>query len=78
VLPLAAYGLKQICKHEGLVNFKWQDDDSGSQWSVVQYHQFLRESDAAIKSQMKKSILTYNFDDVLATRMLEEWVRGNA
>ena len=37
VLPLSGYGLKKICKHERLVNFQWEDDEAGSQWSVVQY-----------------------------------------
>jgi uncharacterized protein len=36
ILPLSGYGLKKICKHADLVNFQWEDDESGSQWSVVQ------------------------------------------
>ncbi len=75
VLPLASYGLKQICKHEGLVNFQWQDDDSGSQWSVVQFVKYRMELIKERREQMKKDILTYNFDDVMATRKLEEWLR---
>lgn len=75
VLPVESYGLKQICKHEGLVNFQWQDDDSGSQWSVVQYVNFLNQANPALKAKLKEDILRYNRDDVLATRMLEMWVR---
>lgn len=75
VLPLASYGLKQICKHEGLVNFQWSDDDSGSQWSVVQFVKYRMELIKDRREQMKKDILTYNFDDVVATRKLEEWLR---
>lgn len=30
------------------------------------------------REQMKKYILTYNFDDVIATRKLEEWLRKMA
>ncbi len=77
VLPLASYGLKQICKHEGLVNFQWQDDDSGSQWSVVQFVKYRTETINDRREQLKKEILTYNFDDVVATRRLEEWLRNN-
>lgn len=76
VLPLASYGLKQICKHEGLVNFQWQDDDSGSQWSVVQFVKYRTEPVIVRREKMKREILDYNFDDVMATRRLEEWLRG--
>lgn len=76
VLPVAGYGLKPICKHEKLVDFQWEDDESGSQWSVVQYVNFLNEPDAAKKEAMRQAILTYNRDDVIATRRLEEWLRG--
>lgn len=76
VLPLASYGLKQICKHQGLVNFQWQDDDSGSQWSVVQFVKYRQELDNDRREQIKRDILTYNFDDVMATRKLEDWLRG--
>ena len=69
VLPVAGYGLKAICKHEHLVDFQWEDDESGSQWSVVQYVSFLNEA-------MKQAILTYNRDDVIATRKLEEWLKS--
>jgi uncharacterized protein len=75
VLPIASYGLKQICKHEGLVNFKWQDDESGSQWSVVKFEDYRREKNEENRQIIKKAILKYNFDDVLATQKLEEWLR---
>lgn len=78
VLPLAGYGLKQICKHEGLVNFQWSDDGSGSQWSVVQFVKYRTELIKSRREQMKNDILTYNFDDVMATRKLEEWLRGKS
>ncbi|WP_420555067.1 TM0106 family RecB-like putative nuclease [Neptuniibacter marinus] len=76
VLPLQGYGLKDICKHKDLVNFQWEDDNSGSQWSVVQFNRFLAESDPEMKAQLKAEILGYNRDDVIATRRLEEWLRA--
>ena len=76
VLPISSYGLKQICKHEGLVNFQWQDDESGSQWSVVQFVKYQAELLKDRREQMKKDILTYNYDDVMATRQLEIWLRN--
>ncbi len=75
VLPLNGYDLKSICKHPKLVNFQWQDDDSGSQWSVVQFNAFLETKDSASKASLKQAILGYNRDDVMATRKLEEWLR---
>lgn len=75
VLPLQGYGLKDICKHKDLVNFQWEDDSSGSQWSVVQFNRFLDEPEPAKKAKLKAEILGYNRDDVIATRRLEEWLR---
>ena len=76
VLPLQGYGLKDICKHKDLVNFQWEDDDSGSQWSIVQFNRFLAETDPQKKEKLKTEILGYNRDDVVATRRLEEWLRA--
>ncbi len=77
VLPLQGYGLKDICKHKELVNFQLEDDDSGSQWSIVQFNRFLAETDPQILEGLKTDILGYNRDDVIATRWLEEWLRAN-
>lgn len=76
VLPLQRYGLKDICKHPDLVNFQWENDESGSQWSVVQFKRFQSEANVTIKNVIKESILNYNRDDVTATRKLEMWLRG--
>lgn len=77
VLPLQGYGLKDICKHKNLVNFQWEDKDSGSQWSIVQFHRFLAETNQRNRENLKSEILGYNRDDVMATRRLEEWLRTN-
>ena len=75
VLPLSGYGLKAIAKHPDLVNFQWEDTESGSQWSVVQYVNFLNATDEGEREALKASILGYNRDDVMATYMLEQWLR---
>ena len=75
ILPLQRYGLKDICKHPGLVNFQWENDESGSQWSVVQFKRFQSEERLAVKNSIKETILNYNRDDVIATRRLELWLR---
>ena len=77
VLPLQGFGLKDICKHKQLVDFQWQDEVAGSQWSVVQFRRFVEQQDATARQQLKNSILKYNCDDVIATRRLEQWLRAN-
>ena len=76
VLPLQSYGLKDICKHPDLVNFKWKNDDSNGAWSIVKYDQFLNETSELIKKELKKEILEYNKDDVKATLYLEKWLKS--
>ncbi len=76
VLPLQGYGLKDICKHPNLVNFQWENEESGSQWSVVQFSRFLTATNLQDKLKLKSEILGYNRDDVVATRQLEEWLRS--
>lgn len=75
VLPLQGYGLKDICKHPDLVNFQWENEESGSQWSVVQFNRFRLETSLTEKQKLKAAILGYNRDDVMATRRLEVWIR---
>ena len=76
LLPLKSYGLKSICKAPNLVNFQWELQESGSQWSVVQYLQYLEADDEQEQMLLKDDILTYNRDDVRATRALEVWLRS--
>lgn len=76
VLPLQGYGLKDICKHPDLVNFQWENQESGSQWSVVQFNRFLSETNPRERQKLKTEILGYNRDDVVATRHLELWLRN--
>ncbi len=78
VLPLKGYGLKAICKDSRLVNFQWALEESGSQWSVVRYIDFLQTSDAMQREIIKQEILSYNRDDVKATRALELWLKSEA
>ena len=76
VLPLTGYGLKAICKHPKLVNFQWELPESGSQWSVVRYIDYLKAREPADRADIGREIETYNRDDVLATRALEVWLRS--
>ena len=74
ILPLYGYSLKAVCKDERLVNFQWQLQESGSQWSVVRYYDYLAETDEAKAERIQQEILTYNLDDVRATAALWDWV----
>ncbi len=76
VLPLKGYGLKDVCKHKGLVDFQWEDEGSGSQWSVVQFNLFQAETNRDKKEDLKSSVFGYNRDDVIATYRLEQWLKG--
>jgi len=76
VLPLKSYGLKAVCKAKDLVNFQWELSESGSQWSVVRYVDYLNCEHSAEREMIKQEILTYNRDDVKATRALELWLRA--
>ena len=75
-MPTNGYGLKEICKHKDLVNYQWELEESGSQWSVVRFHDFLQLSDGMKREAIKNEILNYNRDDVRATRALEVWLDG--
>jgi len=74
VLPLLSYGLKMICRDPRLVNFQWRLDESGSQWSVVRYYDYLDAGTDAAAAEIKAEILTYNEDDVRATQALTRWL----
>ncbi len=74
LLPVYSYTLKTICKHRNLVNFRWELEESGSQWSVVRYHDYIASLDKGEDASIKEEILTYNRDDVRATAALIEWI----
>ncbi len=42
----------------------------------MQFNHFLVEIDLQVKANLKADILGYNYDDVIATRWLEEWLRA--
>ena len=78
ILPLKSYGLKAVCKDPRLVNFQWTHEESGSQWSVVRYHDYLAATNDAERERIKSEILSYNEDDVRATDAMAHWLRSFA
>ena len=78
VLPVMSYGLKSICRDPRLVDFQWRLEESGSQWSVVRYHDYLAATDPDEAAAIRTEILTYNEDGGRATAALVEWLRAQA
>lgn len=79
VLPVLSYGLKSICRDERLVNFQWRLAESGSQWSVVRYYDYvaaLAAGNASLARGIRAEILTYNEDDVRATAAMVDWLNA--
>jgi predicted RecB family nuclease len=76
VLPVFSYGLKSICRDPRLVNFQWRLEESGSQWSVVRYYDYLDAESDAMAMEIKSEILIYNEDDVRATEALVTWLNN--
>ncbi len=74
VLPVMSYGLKSICRDPRLVNFQWRLEESGSQWSVVRYYDYLGAETETLAAEIKAEILTYNEDDVRATEAVIQWL----
>jgi uncharacterized protein len=75
VLPVLSYGLKSICRDSRLVNFQWRLEESGSQWSVVRYYDYMGAATETDLDEIKAEILTYNEDDVRATEAMVSWLR---
>ena len=79
VLPVRSYGLKPICRDPRLVDFHWRLQESGSQWSVVRYYDYVAALAAGQVSEaaaIKQEILIYNEDDVRATAAVVDWLQG--
>lgn len=71
VLPLAFYSLKDVATHIG---FAWRSHDASGANSVLWFEEWLKTKDPSLK----KKILDYNEDDVLATWKVERWLREQA
>jgi uncharacterized protein len=67
VLPLEGYSLKDIAPWLG---FSWSADNYKADDSMISYLEFQADGDHAHLN----NILTYNQDDLKATRMIRDWL----
>jgi predicted RecB family nuclease len=64
-------GLKVLA---GIAGFSWRDEDPSGEASIGWYEEATRDGSSAARERL----LTYNEDDVLATRALRHWLDGPA
>lgn len=70
LFPMPFYSLKDLATHMG---FNWRDSDASGANSIMWFEEWLKNK----KPELKKRILEYNEDDVRATKVVREWIRGN-
>ncbi|WP_305093342.1 TM0106 family RecB-like putative nuclease [Prescottella sp. R16] len=67
-------GLKKIAPIAG---FHWRDEEAGGEASMSWYREAVGYDGAPDESQRQR-LLEYNEDDVVATKVLREWMSGRA
>jgi predicted RecB family nuclease len=72
VLPLPSYGLKVV---EQLVGFERQLTEYQGNLAMARYIEACETSDPATREEIMTEILTYNEEDLDATRAVMEWLR---
>jgi predicted RecB family nuclease len=72
VLPLPSYGLKVV---EQLVGFERRLNEYQGSLAMARYIEACETSDPATREEIMSEILTYNEEDLDATRAVMEWVR---
>ena len=71
IFPLSFYSLKDLASYAG---FSWRSKDASGANSVLWFEEWLKTGDSALR----KKIVEYNEDDVIATYKLQRWLRENA
>lgn len=72
-LPLRSYSIKFVAPWMG---FEWRNPESGSEWSIAQFHRARATQDAAERASRLAAIAEYNADDVLAMRAVWRWIEA--
>ncbi|MEY3092783.1 MAG: hypothetical protein RIU67_1566, partial [Actinomycetota bacterium] len=71
IWPTDTLGLKKVAP---LAGFTWRDEDAGGDNSILWYDLAVNSVDDAERRDMTEKLLRYNEDDVLATKVLREWI----
>ncbi|MBU0645998.1 TM0106 family RecB-like putative nuclease [Patescibacteria group bacterium] len=71
IFPLSFYSLKDIGAYVG---YHWRAEDASGANSVLWFEDWLRTK----SDDLKKKILEYNEDDVIATYKVQRWLREKA
>ncbi len=74
-LPLRSYSIKHVAPWMG---FEWRNPDSGSEWSVAQFHRARETGEPAERERLLAALVEYNEDDLWAMRAVWRWLRANA
>ncbi|HEV2104639.1 MAG TPA: TM0106 family RecB-like putative nuclease [Candidatus Eisenbacteria bacterium] len=74
-LPLRSYSIKHVAPWLG---FAWSIPESGSAWSVAQFHHARATADPEERARRLAAIARYNADDLLAMRAVWRWLEANA
>lgn len=72
-LPVPSYSLKAI---EGLAGFKRTMKEYGGDWSIGRYIRAVENKDEAERRSIMEEILRYNEEDLKATWVVFQWVKG--
>lgn len=71
VWPTDSLSLKEVAP---LAGFSWRDEDAGGDNSILWYEIAVTTDDDSQRREMSEKLLRYNEDDVLATKVLREWL----
>jgi predicted RecB family nuclease len=72
-LPLPSYSLKVV---EEYVGFKRTQDEYGGTWAMAQFILATETEDQVERNARMAEILKYNEEDLAATWVVFEWLRG--
>ncbi len=71
IWPTDTLSLKKVAP---LAGFSWRDADAGGDNSILWYEIVVTTDDDGQRREMSEKLLRYNEDDVLATKVLREWL----
>ncbi len=72
-LPIHSYSLKVIEKYIG---FERSQTEYGGNWAMAKYIEALESEDEGVRQNIMDEILLYNKEDLEATWVVLEWLRG--